>query len=127
MEALKIVLDNAYEDHADSKSDPPAGFAKIPLYSSFLNQPEDWERIHVHLSGVRPERDDQPTSRTDGIKSLSSFLTSVNPSVKVETVGKDTGSTDYFDVGVHSFTVSKICNGNSKMLKKKSLFSFSFS
>ena len=115
MDALKIV--HKYEDEACPASDPPAGISDIPLFDSFFNHPEDWERIHVHLCGVLPECDDpecddpecdaKPTSKTDGIKSLSLFSRSVNASVKFETVGKDTGSTDYFNVGEHSFKVSK--------------------
>ncbi len=70
----------------------------IPTLQSFFETPELYERYHIHLIGVRPK-----VEGGEGIK--NAFCDVVDPYVKVNTFGKDTGSTDFFEIGSHTFPV----------------------
>lgn len=92
---------------AVESADPPANIDKIPLYSDFFTKPELYQRIHVHLVGVRPT---DPADSYAGVYAGGLFGSyyNVSPSATVETYGPNTGSTDYFDVGKHTFLAK--CN-----------------
>mmetsp|Transcript_14204 Transcript_14204/g.20718 ORF Transcript_14204/g.20718 Transcript_14204/m.20718 type:complete len:404 (+) Transcript_14204:57-1268(+) len=90
------------EDIAKSAARP--NLDAQPVYKEFFEQPELYERYHIHLVGVRPSNQD------DGIDIRKSFLgipspldPIPDPYVVVETVGPDTGSTDYFPIGMTRF------------------------
>jgi hypothetical protein len=96
---------------ADKAADPPAAIDKIPLFSDFLTRPELYQRIHVHLVGVRA-KDPEDSNAGLHAKSLfgqgESLLRNIHPSVTVDTFGANTGSTDYFPIGKHAFLVSTL-------------------
>ena len=94
---------------ADEDADPPSIIDKIPLYNDFFTRPELYQRIHVHLVGVRA-KDPEDSNAGLHAKSLfgqgESLLRNIHPSVTVDTFGANTGSTDYFPIGEHTFLVS---------------------
>ena len=92
---------------ADAASDPPAVIDSIPLYSDFFKLPETYQRIHVHLIGVRPKdpKDEKAGLHATTYFGYRSFFRHVNPFVVVETYGANTGSTDWFPIGQHKFLV----------------------
>jgi len=66
-----------------------------PIYQNFLEGGTNYLRIHIYLHSAR-------------IQKSKRFLDWVgDPYVTVETVGPDTGSTDYFSIGKQTFPVLK--------------------
>ncbi|CAJ1935005.1 unnamed protein product [Cylindrotheca closterium] len=86
--------------------DPPEVLDTIPVYKEFFAEHEKFQRIHVHLVGLRVR---DPSEDSDaGVFKASWFKT---PRLTVETYGEDTGSTDYFPVGKHSTLKSQTKKG----------------
>ena len=99
---------------AEKSADPPAVIDEIKLYKDFFTNQELYQRIHVHVIGVRPKDPNDSNARLKAVglfgfprlfSSYRSKLAPMSASVKVETFGPDTLSTDYFDIGKHSFLV----------------------
>ncbi len=104
-----LTIKKEGEDAPLRDVDPPAIMDEIPLYHDFFTNPELYQRIHVHLIGVRAK---DPKDSDAGLRAKSligqheSMIRHVNASVTVETVGENTGSTDYFEIGKNEFLVS---------------------
>jgi hypothetical protein len=91
-------------------------FAGTPIFQSFFEEHDAYERFHIHFVGVRPKNHTTSTgtsTTSGGIEDRQNMLggtaifdTVPDPYVLVETIGPDTGSnTDYFPIGVHKFPV----------------------
>jgi hypothetical protein len=93
-------------------------FADTPIFQSFFEEHDAYERYHIHLVGVRPKNHTTSTGtgtcttsggigdRQNMFGGTAIFDTLPDPYVLVETIGPDTGSnTDYFPIGVHTFPV----------------------
>jgi hypothetical protein len=80
-------------------------FSAVPVYQTFFEQPELYERYHIHLIGLTGEAGSgiQKSRNRLGFIKLRDAVT--DPYVTVETFGEDTGSTDYFGIGMHKFPV----------------------
>jgi len=97
-------------------SDPPAEIDQVDIYREFFTQPELYQRIHIHIVGIRAK---DPTDTTAGLKANGFFGVSMlapnyrsrfakaSASISVDTYGSDTGSADYFDIGKHKFVELK--------------------
>jgi len=84
----------------------------VPTLHSFFEAPELYERYHIHLIGVRPTAKTLEGGGKGGIgKRRNLFGTPriidaiSDPYVTLCTVGPDTGSTEYFAIGSHTFPV----------------------
>jgi hypothetical protein len=95
-----LTIKNSGDVAADN-ADPPEVLETIPVYREFFAEHEKFQRIHVHLVGLRV-RDPSEDSNA-GVFKASWFKT---PKLQVETYGEDTGSTDYFPIGKHNTLVS---------------------
>jgi len=91
-------------------SDEP-NYTSIPLYEDYFHHHEKYERFHVHLVGLVSS-----SNQGDAIKVRRNIFgrpkvidAVADPYVTVETVGDDTGSTEYFPVGKHKFGTLKDC------------------
>jgi len=99
-------------------------FEKTPIYQSFFENHDSYERYHVYLIGVRLKKDSKQKgsgSKADrksvGIapKTVKAgrfhIKSAVYPTCDcyavIETFGDDTGSTDYFPVGKEKFATIK--------------------
>jgi hypothetical protein len=88
-------------------------FADTPIFQSFFEEHDTYERYHIHLVGVRSKNHTTSTTTNGGIEDRLTKLgwtgmveTLPAPYVFVETIGPDTGSnTDYFPIGEHKFEV----------------------
>ena len=136
----KSILKNSAEKHRDighPRSAQPS-LEHVPAYHQFMTRPELFMRIHIHLVGVRAKASGPhasirgPSAKGGAIgprrsKTLGSkhLLDSVaDPYVTIETVGKDTGSTDYFDVGsyksaVFQDTTTPVWDAEALLITKK--------
>lgn len=76
-------------------------FGQVPEYKDFFECPEKFERIHMHLNGVRVKAGADKDSFVG--QSFFGVKHSITPYVISKAVGKDTGSTDFFDIGTHEF------------------------
>jgi hypothetical protein len=79
----------------------------VPTLQTFFESPELYERYHIHLIGVRPaEEGGQGLGNRRNMFGTPRLVDPVaDPYVTVATVGADTGSTDYFAIGKHTFPV----------------------
>jgi hypothetical protein len=84
-------------------------FSAVPVYQTFFEQPELYERYHIHLIGLTAgETGAAGISQSRNRLGFVNVLDAVaDPYVTVETFGTDTGSTEYFDIGKHKFPVLK--------------------
>jgi hypothetical protein len=88
-------------------------FSAVPVYQTFFEQPELYERYHIHLIGLTTGEETTDTTAAGIPKSRNrlGFVkvrdAVVDPYVTVETFGTDTGSTEYFTIGWHTFPVLK--------------------
>jgi len=93
-------------------SSPPElpSFDNVPIYKEFFEEPELFERIHVSLIGINTF-DDETGEKAKGISERKSLfgLVSHKPdvSVKVETLGTDTGKCPHFDINSHEFATKE--------------------
>lgn len=103
-------LTAVFEDEvAAPEANPPSTLESIPAYREFFNEPELFQRIHVHLVGLRVK--DQHASKPQ--KSMFGRLfdvigfgdkyASMNAIVVADVEGADTGSTNFFPIGKHEF------------------------
>jgi len=98
------------DDFADPSADVPADMDNIPEYSDFFNRHELYQRIHVHLVGVKPKI---PGDSDAGLRVGNIFNCffprrqheGVNASATVEAYGPNTGSgkNNFFPIGKHSW------------------------
>jgi predicted nucleic acid-binding protein len=91
-------------------ADQRPSFKDIPIYDSFFEEPEKYERYHIHLIGLR----NSSGSTEGGIANRRSifgfprvFDAVAHPYAIVETFGSDTGSADHFPIGKHTFGTLK--------------------
>ena len=80
-------------------------FSDVKEYEDFFQRPELFERIHLHLLGVRVKKGadknshlGQPGFFSDG---------TIKSHVISKTIGDQTGSTDFFEIGTHEFIVGR--------------------
>lgn len=104
-----LTIKNA-GDISDPAADPPAALFDVDVYNQFFNNPEKYNKYHVHLVGARA----RPGAVAPGCKAINSscfnLFTTVatpDPMAVVETIGVDTGSTNYFPIGKHNYGVQK--------------------
>jgi len=86
-------------------ADVPSVIEEVPTYQEFYGQHELFQRILVEINCIRP-KDSSNTSAGITNKYLGlniPFLSSASLDVTVETYGPDTGSTEYFNIGKHTF------------------------
>jgi len=88
------------------EADPPSCLNDIPLFKDFFSRRDLYHRVHVHVVGVRPKKDAKNSDAEISKHGLVRFG-HFDPLVVAKTVGPDTGSTDYFPVGKHTFTTQK--------------------
>jgi len=102
---LTIKIDG---EIADSASDPPTNLDEIPLYKDFFTRPDLYQRVHIHIVGIRPT---DPTddgcglNNTNLVRACLKFGKKhiVEPCVKAKAYGENTGSTEYFKIGECTF------------------------
>ena len=82
-------------------------FGQVPEYKDFFECPEKFERIEMHMTGVRVKADADKGSFV-GQPSCLFKKSTISPHLISKTIGDDTGSTDFFEIGTHEFLVSTI-------------------
>jgi hypothetical protein len=82
-------------------------FSAVPVYQTFFEQPELYERYHIHLIGLTGEAGKGIKKSRNRLGFINVLDAVTDPYVTVETFGEDTGSTDYFKIGAHKFPVLK--------------------
>jgi len=112
----EVLTIKSTNEVAAPEADPPSSaLENISSYQDFFTRPELYERIHVHLVGVRAKKGDGKGTAsnpdkagipTRNIFGFHSLFSTVDPLVVVETVGLNTGSSDFFPIGKHEFAVS---------------------
>ncbi|KAG7368834.1 DDE superfamily endonuclease [Nitzschia inconspicua] len=102
------------------KDDPFPDFSHVPAYDSFFNHHDLYFRYHIHLIGAeaqdRGAAFDKRRNRFGRPRVVDAVA---DPYVIVETVGKDTGSTSYFPIGKHKFSVLE--NSQSPLWDEKTM------
>jgi hypothetical protein len=93
-------------------ADQRPSFKDIPIYDSFFEEPEKYERYHIHLLGVvnssgSTEGGIAPRRSLWNLYGYTRLFAVADPYATVETFGSDTGSSDYFPIGKHTFATLK--------------------
>jgi hypothetical protein len=105
--------------------DPFPDLSHVPVYDSFFNHPEEYQRYHIHLIGAESDQDggaalDKRRNRFGRPRIVDAVA---DPYVTVKTVGdhekSDTGSTSYFPIGEHTFPVLE--NSSSPLWDAKAM------
>ena len=94
-----LTIKNPGEVAADN-ADPPEGLEAVPVYKEFFAEHEKFQRIHVHLIGVRAKDGEDVNA---GVFKAPFFK---KLKLQVDTYGEDTGSTDFFPIGQYTTLVS---------------------
>lgn len=82
-----------------------------PLYQDFFEHHEEYARIHIHLVGlVSSSRDTAALDKRRNRFGRPRVVDAVaDPFVTVQTLGADTGSSDHFPIGKHTFPTLTDC------------------
>lgn len=99
-------------DVASPEADVPSSLESVSEYNDFFTKPELYQRIHIHMIGMRA-KDASPGYSDDsgGVITLNRFgmrslISTPDPMIVAEAKGMDTGSTTDFPIGKHTFAVS---------------------
>jgi hypothetical protein len=78
-------------------------FSAVPVYQTFFEQPELYERYHIHLIGLTGKAGSGIQKSYNCLGFIKLLDAVSDPYVTVETFGGDTGSTDYLALVCTSF------------------------
>ena len=88
----------------------------VPVYDDFFHKHESYERYHIHVVGLASSSSSSSTAESHALQVRRGWFgvprivdAIADPFVTVETVGSDTGSTDYFPIGKYQFPVLTNC------------------
>jgi hypothetical protein len=120
---LKAPLEESNRCTMSNDDDPFPDLSRVPVYDSFFNHPEEYQRYHIHLIGAEKNQDggvaiDKRRNQFGRPRVVDAIA---DPYVTVETVGdqNNTGSTSYFPVGKHTFPVLE--NSSSPLWDAKAM------
>jgi hypothetical protein len=87
--------------------------ANVTIHSFFAN-PSAYQRVHIHLVGARPIKDDGSAAKSRSgfegtFDKIAKLFDTPDPFVVCKAVGDDTGSVDSFAVGTETFPVLPNC------------------
>ncbi|KAG7348161.1 hypothetical protein IV203_016866 [Nitzschia inconspicua] len=104
----------------DMNDDPFPDLSHVPAYDSFFNHHDLYFRYHIHVIGAEAQDRGAAIDKRRNRFGRPRVVDAVaDPYVIVETVGKDTGSTSYFPIGKHKFSVLE--NSQSPLWDEKTM------